>query len=155
MCGPLLQLQKEDMLTLKLLRDDPEFVISKLAVKNFDARPVVEKVLALDEIRRNLQAESDGLLAQQKVKAALIGGLMKEGKKAEAEEAKKEVAELLSTMSYSSKNIFRVQNDPNPSASKVPFLMANRLVHITQIPVRVNKKITQIPIHLMSEHQAL
>lgn len=82
------------MLTLKLLRENPEFVISRLAVKNFDARPVVEKVLALDETRRNLQVESDGLLAQQKVKAALIGGLMKEGKKAEAEEAKKEVAEL-------------------------------------------------------------
>ena len=82
------------MLTLKLLRDDPEFVISKLAVKNFEARPIVEKILALDEKRRNLQTESDALLAQQKVKAALIGGLMKEGKKAEAEEAKKEVAEL-------------------------------------------------------------
>lgn len=82
------------MLTLKLLRENPEFVISRLAVKNFDARPVVEKVLALDLNRRNLQAECDNLLSQQKVKAALIGGLMKEGKKAEAEEAKKEVAAL-------------------------------------------------------------
>ncbi len=82
------------MLTLKLLREDPEFVISRLAVKNFDAREIVEKILALDTNRRALQTESDALLAQQKVKSALIGGLMKEGKKAEAEEAKKEVAEL-------------------------------------------------------------
>lgn len=82
------------MLTLKMLRDNPEFVIRKLNVKNFDARAIVEKVLELDTNRRNLQTESDALLAQQKQKAAIIGGLMKDGRKAEAEEVKKEVAEL-------------------------------------------------------------
>ncbi len=82
------------MLTLKMLRDDPDFVVRKLAVKNFDAKAIVDKVLELDTQRRALQTESDALLAQQKQKAGLIGSLMKEGKKAEAEEAKKEVAEL-------------------------------------------------------------
>lgn len=82
------------MLTLKMLREDPELVIRKLAVKNFDARSIVEKVLELDTNRRNLQTESDALLAQQRQKAAVIGGLMKEGRRDEAEEAKKEVAEL-------------------------------------------------------------
>lgn len=82
------------MLTLKMLRDDPDFVVRKLAVKNFDAKAIVDRVLELDTQRRALQTESDGLLAQQKQKAGLIGGFMKEGKKAEAEEAKKEVAEL-------------------------------------------------------------
>lgn len=77
-----------------MLRDNPEFVIRKLNVKNFDARAIVEKVLELDTNRRNLQTESDALLAQQKQKAAIIGGLMKDGRKAEAEEVKKEVAEL-------------------------------------------------------------
>ncbi|MCF0175830.1 MAG: serine--tRNA ligase, partial [Bacteroidales bacterium] len=83
------------MLTLKLLRENPEFVISKLAVKHFDAaREVVEKVLDLDAKRRNIQTELDACLAQQKQKAALIGGLMKQGKKEEAEAAKAEVAVL-------------------------------------------------------------
>ena len=82
------------MLTLKTLRDDPQHVIEKLAVKNFDARAIVEKVLDLDTNRRNLQTESDALVAQQKQLANKIGGLMKEGKKDEAEEVKKEVAEL-------------------------------------------------------------
>ena len=82
------------MLTLKMLRDNPDFVVKKLAVKNFDAKAIVDKVLELDTERRALQTESDGLLSQQKQKAGLIGGFMKEGKKAEAEEAKKEVAEL-------------------------------------------------------------
>ena len=82
------------MLTLKLLRDDPEYVIRKLAVKNFDARAIVEKVIALDDNRKALQTESDALLSQQKKAAAEIGALMKQGKKAEAEAAKAEVAAL-------------------------------------------------------------
>lgn len=82
------------MITLRILRDEPEFVIRKLAVKNFDAREIVEKIIALDTERRNLQTESDSLLALQKKKAALIGSLMKDGKKEEADSVKQEVAEL-------------------------------------------------------------
>ena len=82
------------MLTLKLLRENPEFVIEKLAKKNFDAKEIVEKINALDVNRRALQTELDGCLAEQKKKAALIGGFMKEGKREEAEAAKAEVAAL-------------------------------------------------------------
>ncbi|MBQ0044016.1 MAG: serine--tRNA ligase [Bacteroidales bacterium] len=82
------------MLTLKLLRENPEFVIKKLAVKNFDATEIVAKINALDEKRRSLQAEIDSCNAEQKKAAALIGGYMKAGQKAEAEAAKAEVALL-------------------------------------------------------------
>ena len=77
-----------------MLRDDPEYVIRKLAIKNFDAKDIVARVLELDTKRCNLQTESDALLALQKQKAAVIGSLMKEGKKEEAEKAKAEVAAL-------------------------------------------------------------
>ena len=82
------------MLTLKVLRDDPEWVVSRLKVKNFDAAPIVEKVLELDAQRRSLQQESDALLSEQKKRAGEIGALMKQGLKAEAEAAKAAVAEL-------------------------------------------------------------
>ena len=82
------------MLTLKLLRENPEFVITKLAVKNFDAREIVEKINALDQNRRALQVELDTCLSEQKKKAAQIGGLMKEGKREEADAVKAEVAAL-------------------------------------------------------------
>lgn len=83
------------MLTLKLLRENPEFVIRKLAVKNFDAaEEIVAKINELDSSRRSLQAELDSCLALQNRKAAMIGGLMKQGKREEAEEIKKEVAVL-------------------------------------------------------------
>ena len=82
------------MLTLKVLREDPELVIKKLAKKHFDARPIVEKVLELDTLRRSLQTESDSIVAVQKQKAAEIGAFMKQGLKAEAEAVKAEVASL-------------------------------------------------------------
>ena len=82
------------MLTLKMLRDDPKAVIEKLKIKNFDAQPIVDRVLELDTLRRSLQTESDALLAQQKQQAARIGGLMKQGLRDEAEAAKAEVAAL-------------------------------------------------------------
>ena len=82
------------MLTLKLLRENPEFVIAKLAKKNFDAREIVEKINLLDQNRRALQLELDTCLAEQKKKAAQIGGLMKEGKREEADAVKAEVTAL-------------------------------------------------------------
>ena len=82
------------MLTLKSLREDPQAVIDRLRVKNFDAKPIVDKVLELDARRRALQMESDALLAEQKKKAAEIGGLMKQGLRDAAEAAKAAVASL-------------------------------------------------------------
>jgi len=84
------------MLTLKTLRDDPKLVIEKLKIKNFDAKPIVDKVLELDSRRRALQTESDAILAQQKQLAAEVGAFMKQGLRDKAEEVKARVAELKS-----------------------------------------------------------
>ncbi len=82
------------MLTLKLLREKPDFVIERLAVKNFDAKDIVAQILDCDKERRAAQSEMDALLQQQKAKAAEIGALMKAGDKAAAEAAKASVAAL-------------------------------------------------------------
>ena len=82
------------MLTLKLLRENPEFVIERLQVKHFDAKDIVYQILDMDKQRRAAQTELDACLAQQKAKAAEIGGLMKQGRRDEAEEAKKAVTSL-------------------------------------------------------------
>lgn len=82
------------MLTLKLLREQPDFVIERLAVKNFDAADTVAKILDADARRRASQTQLDSVLAEQNAKAKEIGMLMKQGKREEAEEAKKLVASL-------------------------------------------------------------
>lgn len=82
------------MLTLKLLREQPDFVVERLAVKNFDAREIVSRILEEDAARRAAQTGLDSVLAEQNAKAKEIGMLMKQGKKDEAEQAKKLVASL-------------------------------------------------------------
>ena len=82
------------MLTLKLLREQPEFVIERLTVRHFDAREIVYDIIDLDKKRRSAQQELDSCLAQQKIKASEIGKLMKEGRRDEAERIKLEVASL-------------------------------------------------------------
>ena len=82
------------MLTLKLLREQPEFVVERLAVKNFDASKIVEQILEQDSRRRSCQTELDAALSAQKSKAKEIGRLMQQGLKDEAEAAKKEVAAM-------------------------------------------------------------
>ena len=88
------------MLTLKMLRDDPNGVVEKLKIKNFDAQPIVDKVLELDALRRSLQTESDALLALQKQKAA-------EAAKAEVAALKARSGELLARMDEASAELDR------------------------------------------------
>lgn len=83
------------MLTLKLISEDTERVIKGLEKKHFTgAREAVEKVLEYDKIRRESQQKVDSNKQQQNLLAKEIGGLMKEGKKDEADEIKNRVAEL-------------------------------------------------------------
>lgn len=82
------------MLTLKLLREQPDRVIERLAVKNFDASEIVSRILEADAQRRACQTQLDASLAEQNVRAKEIGALMKQGKKEEAEGIKQAVADL-------------------------------------------------------------
>ena len=116
------------MLTLKLLRENPEFVIAKLAVKNFDAREIVEKNNALDQTRRALQVELDTCLSEQKKKAAQIGGLMKEGKREEADAVKAEVAALKAR----SAEIERNSEENNTELNNLVVLLPN--IPCDQVP---------------------
>lgn len=82
------------MLTLAVIKENPEAVIERLKVKNFDARTQIERIIELDKVRRNRQQARDNQAAELNKMAAAIGALMKQGKKDEAEEAKAKVAEL-------------------------------------------------------------
>lgn len=82
------------MLTLQQIKENPTLIIERLAVKGFDGKEPIEKILELDNSRRQLQLDNDNQAASLRQHAARIGSLMKEGKKEEAEETKKEVAAL-------------------------------------------------------------
>ena len=116
------------MLTLKLLRESPDYVIRRLAVKNFDAKDIVNKIIVLDDHRKALQTRSDAYLAQQKKAAAEIGRLMKEGKKEEAEAAKDEVAKLKARSS----EILRMEDENNAKLDELLALLPN--IPCEQVP---------------------
>lgn len=82
------------MLTLQQIKENPAYIIERLAVKGFDGKEAIEKVLELDATRRSSQQLNDSLAASLNKYAASIGALMKQGKKEEAEEAKKQVARI-------------------------------------------------------------
>ena len=82
------------MLTLAVIKENPEAVIERLKVKNFDARTQIERIIELDKVRRNRQQARDNQAAELNKMAAAIGALMKQGKKEEAEAAKAKVAEI-------------------------------------------------------------
>ena len=86
------------MLTLKLITEETERVIRGLEKKHFkNAKEAIDEVLAVDKRRREAQQKLDANLSETKKMAAQIGGLMKEGKREEAEVIKTQVAQMKET----------------------------------------------------------
>ena len=81
------------MLTIQQIKENPEEIVRRLAVKGFDGSEIIPRVLELDARRREIQLQNDTKAAELNRLAASIGALMKKGDRAAAEEAKKEVAE--------------------------------------------------------------
>ena len=68
------------MIDIKYIKENPEEVIARYAVKGKDAREDIEKILELDARRRALIAETEGLKAEQNKVNKLIPQYKKEGK---------------------------------------------------------------------------
>ena len=82
------------MLQIQLLRENPQEVIDRLKIKNFDATDLVAEIRELDSENRNLKKRIDDNLMAQNQGAKKIGQLFKEGKRDEAEAIKAEMATL-------------------------------------------------------------
>ena len=86
------------MLTLKLITEETDRVLKGLEKKHFKgASEAIAQVIDTDRKRREAQTQLDKNLAEAKKMAAEIGGLMKQGKKEEAEAVKARVAQLKET----------------------------------------------------------
>ena len=82
------------MIDIKFLRSNPEIVKENIRKKFQDRKlPLVDEVIELDKQSRAAQQEASDLRASRNKISKSIGGLMAQGKKEEAEEMKKKVAE--------------------------------------------------------------
>ena len=82
------------MLQVAYIRAHKEEVIQRLAIKNFDAKDIIEELISLDEKRRNTQSENDAILAESNKLSKEIGLLYKSGNIQEANVKKAETADL-------------------------------------------------------------
>ncbi len=82
------------MLNLRFIQENPELVVEKLKKKNFDARQIVGKIISLYKKKNGIQTNGDQVKSEMNRISKEIGTLMREGKKEEANAAKKKTAEL-------------------------------------------------------------
>jgi seryl-tRNA synthetase len=80
------------MLEIAYIRQNPDEIIARLAVKHFDAKTVITEILSIDEKKRGFQTKLDDILAQLNKASKEIGDLYKAGKKQEADELKTNTA---------------------------------------------------------------
>lgn len=103
-------------------------MIKGLEKKHFEgAREAVEKVLEYDKIRREAQQKLDSNKQQQNQLAKQIGGLMKEGKKEEAEKIKNTVAELKATDKALQEIMDKAQGDMTQTLLDIPNIPNDRV----------------------------
>jgi len=114
------------MLLVKTIVENPEFVIERLAIKNRDARPAVEKIVALDKAKREIQKQLEDNKAEQNGLAKKIGELFKNGDKQGAEVAKGRSTEL--------KTIIKEQEDKFQALDKELF---DTLVLLPNLPYKL------------------
>ena len=88
------------MIDIKFLRENPDVVKENIKKKFQDKKlPLVDEVIELDAKSRAAKQEADDLRAKRNQLSKQIGGLMKEGKKEEAEAVKAQVAEFAERLS--------------------------------------------------------
>ncbi len=76
------------MLQVNYIRENKEYVLQRLAVKNFKQLDLVDVILNLDNRRKSTQLQLDNVSSQSNSMAKTIGELMRDGKKEDAESMK-------------------------------------------------------------------
>lgn len=83
------------MLDIKFIRENKELVKQNIRNKFQEQKlPLVDEVVELDEKIRSLKLEGDNLRENRNSTSALIGQLMREGKREEANQTKQKVVEI-------------------------------------------------------------
>jgi len=115
------------MLQVAYLRNNKEEVKQRLTVKNFAELNLVDEILSLDEERKKLQLEFDSTQAKVNSTSKEIGQLMAKGQKEEAENRKKEVATLKSSLQPISDRLAIVEKQLQDVLVKLPNLPSDKV----------------------------
>lgn len=111
------------MLQINTIKENPEFVIERLSVKNFKGEEIIHQILEYDRKRRDAQKNLEEVNAKSKQRAREIGNLFMSGKIQEANELKAKDSELKNLM-----------NSYNSAMEQAITEMENLLVQIPNLP---------------------
>jgi len=117
------------MLEINVIKEKPQEIIQRLAIKNIDATATINKILELDAQRRETQKKLDDYLSELNQINKEIGILFKTGKTAQANELKEKTAQtkiqskeldafLASTISQMNDLLVQLPNTPHSSVPK-------------------------------------
>ncbi|PLW97671.1 MAG: serine--tRNA ligase [Marinilabiliales bacterium] len=110
------------MLQLHFIRDNKDYVIERLSIKNFDAAELVEEIIRLDNDRRSTQKNLDDNLAMSNQLSKEIGSLFKEGKREQAEEVRKKSTQLKSVVKDLEQALQQIEKSLNEKLIELPNL---------------------------------
>lgn len=110
------------MLPIHLFRTDKDRIVNGLKKKHFKELDLVDEIIAIDERRRHAQSESDAVAAAQNAASKLIGQLMGQGKKDEAEAQKALVAQNKERSRELTQQVDDLEKELNELLVKLPNL---------------------------------
>jgi seryl-tRNA synthetase len=115
------------MLQLQVLRQDPQLIRDRLAIKHFKETNLVEEIIALDDQRKRIQLEFDTNQSKLNAASKEIGQLMGKGQKDEAERKKHEVAVVRDGIAGISEKLKQVEKQLQDELVKLPNLPSDRV----------------------------
>lgn len=110
------------MLQVAFIRNNPELVKERLAIRNFKELNLVDSIISLDDKRKKLQFEFDETQAQINSASKEIGQLMAKGEKDSAEEKKQQVATLKSSLQPINSKLTEIEKTLHDELIKLPNL---------------------------------
>jgi seryl-tRNA synthetase len=115
------------MLQLQVIRQNPDGIKEKLAVKHFTETGLVDTILSLDDQRKKLQLEFDNNQSRVNSTSKEIGQLMAKGQKEEAEAKKQEVAALKTSLQPISDKLNEIEKQLQEELVKLPNLPSDKV----------------------------
>jgi seryl-tRNA synthetase len=117
------------MLTINLIREKKEFISERLKIKNFEAEEIIDRILALDMSRREIQSKAELLQSDMNRISKEIGVMMKEGRKADADSAREMTYSLKEEIKSLEDKIIPIENELRNEIIRLP-----NLPHISVAP---------------------
>ena len=109
------------MIDIKLIRETPDLVKENIKKKFQDEKlPLVDEIKELDEKYRGIRVKVDELRGKRNSDSKNIGKLMQEGKKAEAEELKKSIANIGSEIESLETDELKLEEDIKNLMMQIP-----------------------------------